>query len=212
MTSVSTQQASQIATEILTTQNTTDQTPVVSQKCIEELCDAHRLSSTGRNMVDRDEVEALFSATRVIDESVLDILRVSIKAAGPSGECDLVQPGNVVRPLAGWDFANTAGLSEKLRWAGILGVWPLSEKNAREAVLSSAYFMPSMRGFVDGSLIRCIDDYQLDLTSGRRWFEVRGLDTDQSQALFGAEHSQTPWRHIWLRIPQGPIAAYSPRS
>jgi hypothetical protein len=212
MTSVSTQQATEIATDILTQQNATGQKTIVSLKCIEQLRDAHRLSSTGRNMVDQDEVGELFSATRVIDESALDILRVSIKAAGPSGQCDLIQPGNVVRPQAGWDFANQAGLSDKLRWAGILGVWPLSEKNAREAVLSSAYFMPSMCGFVDGSLIRCIDDYQLDLTSGRRWFEVRALDTDQSEALFGPGQSQTPWKHIWLRIPQGPIAAYSPHN
>lgn len=138
----------------------------------------------------------------------LSVLRVSITPPRAGGDCDPIAPAGVKRrSQAGWDFANTAGLTPDDQWAGIAGVWPLSEETLRRAMRLGAYFLPSMKGFVDGDLIRRVTGYYLDLTSKRRWVQTAELDNEARSCILTKMASGAPWEHVWLNIPKGPIAA-----
>lgn len=152
---------------------------------------------------------AIFERTRVVDGTGLSVLRVSITPPTPSEPCDRLE-NLTFRTSAGWDFANRAALSDTDRWAGIAGVWPLSEETLRTAMMLNAFFLPSMKGFVDGSLIRRVTGYYLDLTTKRRWVQTTELDARQRGFILGNIPETTiPWEHAWLNVPKGPIAAFS---
>lgn len=216
-TAVSIERGAQIATEALSTQYLSpvyylraDTGPVVSYGCIHDLLTANKLASPGRGLVDGDQVEEIFRRTRVIDGTDLSILRVSINPAGPSGPCDPL-PSERKREQIGWDFANQAGLPWDERWAGIAGVWPLSEESLRKAMRLEAFFMPSMKGFVDGTLIARVTGYHLDLVSGsskRRWVQTRAVTREERGYILPRENGrESRWEHAWLNVPKGPIAA-----
>lgn len=216
-THVSHADAAQIATDAVAQQNLSsvywtrpNAAPVVVSKgCISDLVAANKLSSPARGLVDRDEVRAIFERTRVIDGTGLSVLRVSITPPTPSEPCDRLANGRF-RTLTGWDFANRAALSDIDRWAGIAGVWPLSEETLRTAMMLNAFFLPSMKGFIDGSLIRRVTGYHLDLTTKRRWVQTAELDTPQRGYILGSiPNTKIPWEHAWVNVPKGPIAAFS---
>jgi len=215
-TAVSIERGAQIATEALNSQHLSpayytrfDTTPVVSHGCIRDLLTANKLTSLGRGLVDGDQVEEIFRRTRVIDGTDLSILRVSIKPPEPSGPCDPLPSGRK-REQTGWDFDNHAGLDWPDRWAGIAGVWPLSEESLRTAMRLEAYFMPSMKGFVDGSLIERVTGYHLDLASGsskRRWVQTRDLVGNERVYVLPQENGrESRWAHAWVNVPQGVTA------
>lgn len=215
-TAVSIERGAQIATEALNSQHLSpayylraDTAPVVSNRCVHDLLAANKLKSLGRGLVDGDQVEEIFRRTRVIDGTGLSILRVSIKPPEPSGPCDPLPSGRK-REQIGWDFDNESDLGWNDRWAGIAGVWPLSEESLRRAMRLEAYFMPSMKGFVDGVLIKRVSGYYLDLTSGsskRRWVQTRNLEGNERDYVLPQENGREPrWDHAWVNVPQGVTA------
>lgn len=212
---VSIERGAQVATEELGQQQMSpryrrdfDTPPVVSKGCIADLVTANKLSSPSPGLVVEEDVRRVFSRTRILYGVGLSVLRVSITPPRPGGEVDPLAPAGVKhRSQSGWDFANTDGLSADDRWAGIAGVWPLSEETLRRAMRVEAYFLPSMKGFVDGELIRRVTGYYLDLASKRRWVQTRKLEDDDRKYILPARTSGAPWEHAWLTIPQGPIAA-----
>lgn len=213
--SVSIERAAQIATEELGYQQLSPSyrihsktSPVVSRSCVADLVTANRLTSPSPGLVSEKDVRNIFSRTRILDGTGLSVLRVSITPPSPGGPCDPIAPAGIEpRSQSGWDFANTAGLSSDDRWAGIAGVWPLSEETMRRAMRLEAYFLPAMKGFVDGSLIRRVTGYYLDLTSKRRWVQTRKIREEERSLILPSRPYGEPWEHAWLNIPQGPIAA-----
>lgn len=211
-------EAARVATEALNLQHPSPsywlrykEPPVVSVACIRDLRDAHRLQAFDNGHVDADEVQSIFMRTRIIDGVGLSVLRVSITPLRPSGPCDrLPDPtGFHLRPFAGWDFSNADGLTEQDRLAGIEGVWPISERAARiaSAPLNGTYFLPAMKGYVDGSLIRRVKGYHLDLTTNRRWIETEPLnDYTRPLILTRMGNSKASFENVWINVPQGPIA------
>lgn len=204
-------EAAQRATQILAQQPLSPtyplrakEPPVVAPSCIADLIAMHRLTRANKpGMVDAAEVEELFSRTRVITDTDLSVLRVSIVPLRTSGPCDPLRDGQP-RRWAGWDFANIAELDHDEAWAGISGVWPLSEETARRARRS--IFAPSVKGFVDGSLVRRVIGYHLDLVTRRRWIETEPLDKDARNAVFTVDRAGQRWEHLWISVPRGPIA------
>lgn len=181
----------------------------VTPACIADLVTMHRLTaSTAPAMVNSEEVEKLFSRTRVINGVGLSVLRVSIGPLRPSDPCDLLRPSLQPRRWAGWDFANLASLSEDEEWAGISGVWPMSEENAQRAKAVGAIFAPSIKGFVDGSLVRRVTGYSLDLTTRRRWFETQPLTSYARSAVFGTDRMGREYDHLWISVPRGAVAGF----
>lgn len=100
----------------------------------------------------------------------------------------------------GWDFSNEKKLPTDVRWAGIEGVWPISEENLRHATVMNSFFMPAMEGYVDGSLIRRVTGYRLDLASKRYWIQTRSLEDDKERALILPIKEK--WEHAWLNVPK----------
>ncbi|QCR53706.1 hypothetical protein C1N80_09035 [Brachybacterium sp. SGAir0954] len=183
--------------------------PTVTPACIADLVTMHRLTtSTTPAMVNSEEVENLFSRTRVINGVGLSVLRVSIGPLRPSGPCDPLHPSLQPRRWAGWDFANLAGLSKAEEWAGISGVWPMSEENAQRAKAVGAIFAPSIKGFVDGSLVRHVTGYSLDLTTRRRWFETQPLSPSARSAVFGKDRLDREREHLWISVQRGAVAGF----
>ncbi|MGP5484676.1 hypothetical protein ACTXMZ_17020 [Brachybacterium alimentarium] len=181
--------------------------PTVTPACIADLVTMHRLTdSTTPAMVNSEEVENLFSRTRVTNGVGLSVLRVSIGPLRPSGPCDDLRSSLKPRRWAGWDFANLAGLPEEEEWAGISGVWPMSEENAQRAKAAGAVFAPSIKGFVDGSLVRRVTGYSLDLKTRRRWFETQHLSSFARSAVFGEDHMGRAYEHLWISVQRGAVA------
>lgn len=214
---ITTQDASQIATEELNNGRHVsgnyslhaDSPPYVSAVCIEDLRDANKFSSDDQGRVSQKEVEELFAHTRVLNGVGLSVLRVSIKPLAPSGPCDRL-PNLEERKYVGWDFANTKQLSEEERLAAIEGIWPLRQENLRRAMILKAWFLPSMKGFVDGSLIRRVTGYHLDLTTKKQWVQTRKPRDNEIELILGNQpNSQQPWQHAWVQIPRGSVAAFS---
>lgn len=209
-------QAAQLATDVLSEQHLSptyqlrsDDPPTVAPGCIASLVDMHRLThSTVPGMVDATEVKELFSRTRVLTGTGLSVLRVSIGPLRPSGPCDSLPDGRK-RRWAGWDFDNVAGLDDLEAWAGVAGVWPLAEETARSAW--RAVFAPSVKGFVDGSLVRRVTGYYLDMTTRRRWIETEPYDDETRRHIFSKNQSGREWEHLWLSIPRGPVAEFTAR-
>ncbi|WP_240372866.1 hypothetical protein [Brevibacterium zhoupengii] len=186
-----------------------EEPPRVTRACVEDLVASGRLSSIGPGLVDVRQVEDLFSRTRVINDSDHDFVRVSITPLGDSASVDPLSDGST-RRFAGYDFLNRAGLSPIERLAGIEGVWPLSEVKLRRAELNGAYFFPSMKGFVDASVIRVVTGYHLDLVTTRRWVETRSaLPGEKERILNPGCAPASNWEHVWITVPKGPIANYS---
>lgn len=215
---ITTQDASQIATEELNNGRHTapkyslyaDSPPYVSAACIEDLREANKLSSDDQGRVSQEEVSELFANTRVLNGVGLSVLRVSIKPLAASGPCDPLPNNEEKREYVGWDFANTKQLSEEKRLAAIEGVWPLSQENLRKAMRLNAWFLPSMKGFVDGSLIRRVTGYHLDLTTKKQWVQTRKpSDNDLKLILGNQPNSQQSWQHAWVQIPRGSVAAFT---
>lgn len=202
--------AARIASEALTARppspnywNRYADAPAVSAGCIRDLVAAGRLESPTPGLVNGTQVEQLFTRTRVIDGTGLSVLRVSITPIGESGPCDRL-PDYSARRFAGWDFANRDNLSPTERIAGIEGVWPLSEETLRRASMLRAFFLPAMKGFVDGSLIRRVTGYHLDLVTKRRWVETQPLQGNEAEFILQREGG---WEHAWVNVPRGPIAS-----
>lgn len=207
------EQAARRATESLRSANTlhlrgayslhAEALPTVTPACIADLITMHRLTAaTAPAMVNSEEVQKLFSRTRVINGVGLSVLRVSIGPLRPSGPCDRL------RRWAGWDFANLANLTEDEQWAGIMGVWPMSEENAQRAKSMEAIFAPSIKGFVDGSLVRRMTGYSLDLTTRRRWFETDNLSATARSHVFGENHLGQVYEHLWISVSRGATAGF----
>lgn len=186
-------------------QTNSDMAPVVSGGCIRTLIQAHKLPPGLIYDPTWKSVYELFSRTRVITTVELNMIRVSISSLGDSIECDPLPHGKA-RQFTGWDFANAHELPMDERRAGIEGVWPITEENLRIAARLNAWFFPSMKGFIDGSLIGKVTGYHLDLTTGKRWVHTRKPSPDELRELF---HDNSNWSHLWLQIGQGPIAAAS---
>lgn len=216
------EEAAQLATEALNRQHPSPSywlrykdAPVVSIACIRDLRDAGRLTDLRNGLVDAEEVQHIFERTRIIDGVGLSVLRVSITPLGPSGPCDpLPTPTGIRRRrFAGWDFLNRNQLDDAEQWAGIEGVWPISEKTARQASmpLHGTFFLPAMKGFVDGTLIRRVKGYHLDCTTNRRWIETEPLD-NYTRPLILTRRGDTKecFKHVWINVPQGPIANFTP--
>ncbi|MGR6092253.1 hypothetical protein ACU4IU_16965 [Brevibacterium sp. CSND-B09] len=213
MSDISTEEAARSATALLSQQtpNIGDQTtipPRATKVCIEDLIESGKLSSRGPGLVDSRQVEDLFSRTRVIGDQGLDFVRVSITPLGDSADVDPLSDGTT-RRFAGYDFLNRDGLTPIQRLAGVEGVWPLSETKLRRATLNSAFFFPSMKGFVDGGLIRVVTGYHLDLVTTRRWVETRpALPAEKARILNPEAVPTSTWDHVWITVPKGPIANY----
>lgn len=216
---ITVEQAAHRATEALRTGNAlhlkgsytlhAQELPTVTPAGISDLVTMHRLTrSTTPGMVDAQEVTGLFSRTRVINGVGLSVLRVSIGPLRPSGPCDLLRPSLQPRRWAGWDFANLASLSDDEEWAGISGVWPMSEENAQRAKAVGAIFAPSIKGFVDGSLVRRVTGYSLDLATRRRWFETQPLTSYARSAVFGTDRMDREHEHLWISVPRGAVAGF----
>lgn len=222
--------AAALATDHLNSQHLTPAfqgaPPVVTEACIRDLRLAGRLTDDGSGSILEQEVSDLFTRTRVLDYAGLPIVRVSITPLGANGACDPLPATKLPRRFSGWDFNNRAGLPEDERWAGIEGVWPMSEVNAAQAARMEAFFLPSIKGFVDGRLIRRVTGYRLDLTTRRRWFETRPL-ADHERPLILTTKSRIKsdgenWEHVWINVSKGPVssghnldeelAAYRPQS
>lgn len=182
-----------------------DAEPVVSEGCIRTLIEAHKIPRGLIYDPTWASVFEVFSKTRVITANELNMIRVSISSLGDSIDCDLL-PNGKARRFTGWDFANVHELSMEDRRAGIEGVWPITEENLRIATRLNAWFLPSMKGFVEGSLIGKVTGYHLDLTTGKRWVHTRKPHPDELAELF---HNNSQWSHLWLQVGQGPIAAAS---
>lgn len=213
------EQAARRATEFLRSANVlhlrgayslhAEEPPTVTPACIADLVTMHRLTaSTTPAMVNSEEVEKLFSRTRVINGVGLSVLRVSIGPLRPSGPCDQLRSSGQHRRWAGWDFANLANLTEDEQWAGISGVWPMSEENAQRAKSAGAIFAPSIKGFVDGSLVRRVTGYSLDLKTRRRWFETETLGATARTHVFGEDRLGRELEHLWISVSRGAIAGF----
>ncbi|MGO3764064.1 hypothetical protein [Glutamicibacter arilaitensis] len=177
--------------------------------CIADLVTMHRLTASATPaMVNSEEVENLFSRTRVINGVGLSVLRVSIGPLRPGGPCDRLRSSGQHRRWAGWDFANLANLTVDEQWAGVLGIWPMSEENAQRAKLAGAIFAPSIKGFVDGSLVRRVTGYSLDLKTRRRWFETDALGAIARSHVFGEDHLGREREHLWISVPRGAVAGF----
>lgn len=185
-----------------------EELPTVTPACIADLVTMHRLTaSTNPGMVNSEEVEELFSRTRVVNGVGLSVLRVSIGPLRPSGPCDRLRSNLQHRVWVGWDFANLANLTEDEQWAGISGVWPMSEENAQRAASVGAVFAPSIKGFVDGSLVQRVTGYSLDLTTRRRWFETDALGATAHSHVFGEDYLGRKLEHLWISVSRGAIAS-----
>src|SRR5699024_584188 len=147
--------------------------------------------------------------TRVIDGTGLSILRVSIKPPEPSGPCDPLTSGRK-REQIGWDFDNESDLGWNDRWAGIAGVWPLSEESLRSATRLDAYFMLPMKRSGYGVLIKRGSGYYFDQTTGsskRRSVHTRNLKGNERNHVLPQENGREPrWDHAWVNVPQGVTA------
>lgn len=214
MSDITTEAAARSATVLLSRQTPSpaDQTtspPRVAKGCIEDLVKSGKLESRGRGLVDARQVEDLFSRTRVIGDQDHDFVRVSITPLRDSAEVDPLGDGTM-RRFAGYDFLNRDGLSPVEQLAGVEGVWPLSEAKLRRAALSSAFFFPSMKGFVDGGLIRIVTGGHLDLVRAGRWVETRPARPDERTRLLNRESAPASmWEHAWITVSKGPLANYS---
>lgn len=196
--------AAEIATTILNQNLINTDVPLVqvSGSCIKEMMATGILPHTKMKPIAR-ELEAIFSSTRIVDGLQLPFTRVSITALGEGGKTDPLPGTGKSRRWAGLDINNTLGLSQEEYEAAYKGVWPLSEEKMREAMLASAFFFPSVKGFVHGSLVETVTGYHLDLASGRRWVESRKMTAAEREALLPASNGV---EHIWVTVPQGAIA------
>lgn len=84
----------------------------------------------------------------------------------------------------------------------------MSEENAQRAKSARAIFAPSIKGFVDGSLVRRVTGYSLDLTTRRRWFETDALSETARSHVFGEDHLGREREHLWISVPRGAIAGF----
>lgn len=196
--------AAEIATTILNQNPINNNAPLVqvSGSCIKEMMATGILPHIKMKPIAR-ELEAIFSTTRVVDGLHLPFARVSITSLGEGGETDPLPGTGKSRRWAGLDINNSRGLSQEEYEATYKGVWPLSEEKMREAMLASAFFLPSVKGFVHGSLIETVTGYHLDLATGRRWVESRKMTIAEREALLP---TSTGAEHVWITVPQGAIA------
>lgn len=197
------------AANVLTLRNSGQEPPRVSSACISDLAAMNRFTrSDGAGKVDAREVDEIFSRTRLLDGVGLSVLRVSIGPLNTSSPCDTLRlaDGFRRRRFAGWDFANIVGLTEEEALAGISGVWPMSEENARQAEAVGATFAPAVKGFVDGSLVRRVTGYTLDLTTRRRWFKTEQLTQFQRDAVFSQDRLGRDFEHLWISVPRGAVS------
>lgn len=196
--------AAEIATTILNQNPINTDTPLVlvSGSCIKEMMATGILPHIKMKPIAR-ELETIFSSTRIVDGLQFPFTRVSITALGEGGKTDPLPGTGKSRRWAGLDINNTLGLSQEEYEAAYKGVWPLSEEKMREAMLASAFFFPSVKGFVHGSLVETVTGYHLDLVTGRRWVESCKMTVAEREALLPASSGV---EHIWVTVPQGAIA------
>lgn len=178
----------------------------VSTGCITDLCASGKISTDVNGRVDQDAIETLFHHTRVLDGTGLSGIRVSIAPLADSAPVDTV-PGIGVRRYVGWDHLNRAQVPEQERRAGIEGVWPLGEDELTRAILLGGFLLPSMKGFVDGSLISRVTGYRLDLRTKRRWLITEPVTHVQWDCILPVKGG---WQHAWVTVGRGRIAEAKP--
>lgn len=198
------------ASNDLTLRTSRQEPPRVTSGCISDLAKMHRFTrSDAPGKVDAGEIDEIFARTRILDGVGLSVLRVSIGPLDESGPCDMLRftDGFRQRRFIGWDFSNIEELSDEEAWAGISGVWAMKEENARQAEAVGATFAPAVKGFIDGSLVRRVVGYTLDLTSRRRWFKLEPLTKFQRDAVFSQDRMGRDFEHLWISVPRGSTSA-----
>lgn len=195
------EKAAELATITINAANPGSTPATVKPACISDLIETGALPTTGDRPESAD-IQALFAATRIIDDLNVPWVRVSVAPLSESGACDQL-PNGQPRQWAGVDLNNTRGLSSAEVQAAYCGVWPVSEPDARKAMIEQAYYLPAIKGFIPGTLIGAVTGYYRDNTTGRRWFTTRNL--------IGAEHEHlfptgSGYKHLWLTIGAGAVA------
>lgn len=195
------EKAAELATATINAANPGTTPVTVKPACISDLIETGALLATG-GRPDSADAQELFAATRIIDDLYAPWVRVSVAPLSQSGACDRL-PNGQPRKWAGVDLHNTRGLSPAEVQAAYCGVWPVSEHDARAAMIEQAYFLPTIKGFIPGTLIGAVTGYYRDNTTGRRWFTARNLIPTEQEHLFPAGSG---YKHLWLTIGAGAVA------
>lgn len=196
-TTITPESAALRATEILRRRH--DEASV-STGCIRDLIKTGRIAGDGYRPF-LNEVESLFDQTTVLDGSGLQAVRVSVTPMAPSVLVDLRKYGT--RAWEGVDFANRQQLSKRQQRDAYVGTWPLSEREIATAAYRGAPLLPSIKGFVDVSLVRRVTGGSLDLTTGQRWLITKRLKQEERQALFGDDVA------AWITVGRGRTAEFT---
>lgn len=196
------QEAAEIASTILNRQAHGHEPIKVSTGCITSMMHTGILRHDN-NRPYKEDLIAIFEATKVISRYDLPFVRVSLGPLSESGPTDPLLSTGEARKYAGLDISNPHNLTPEEFEATYKGIWPLGEENLREAALQKAFLLPAVKGFIHGSLIEIVTGYDLDLTTGRRWIHSRPLTQAERESLLP---TGSGYKHLWLNIGKGPIA------
>lgn len=169
---MSTTQPTITATQVVNLLNTHLGVNNLTSQKVQALADAGAFTAASADRVrryDADSVDAFVRSIRyVTPEQWPDkprLYRVSILALRPnlvrSAHATKKHPGGkVVRTHAGADYANTSGLSPKMRRRAWTGVWSISDATARELVEEGAIVYATTKGYIHPDYVRTVTGYE----------------------------------------------------